>query len=218
MISLTNSDRAQQNLSALQENANLDAAAESKLGDMFKQQYFEHISPEGNGPDYVVSQAGYAYLVTGENLAMGNFSDDAALMAAWMASPGHRANILNTGFVDIGVAVGQGTMNGERVWLAVQEFGAPSTECPVVSASLKSTIETDKTSIAVLTSSLDADKTTLAALPQNTEAERTVYNTKVVGYNILANTYAVLAARLKTEIDQYNADVQAFNSCLNKKI
>ena len=215
-ITLTNNERIKQNLLALQEDKELDAAAEAKLEDMFTQQYFEHVSPQGNGPGYVVSQAGYSYLVTGENLAMGNFTDDSALLAAWMASPGHRANILNTGFVDIGVAVGQGVMNGQRVWLAVQEFGAPSSECPTISVSLKSTIDTDKTSVANLTSTLDTDKSELAAMPQDTNAERSAYNQKIVEYNLLANQYALLAVRLKTEIDQYNADAQAFNSCLNK--
>src|SRR6185369_15716694 len=118
-------------LPALKENALLDKAAKKKLDDMFAQQYFEHINPQGKGPSDLAKSVGYDYIAIGENLALGNFKNDAELVQAWMDSPGHRANILNKQYTEIGVAVGQGTYEGKKTWLAVQEFGRPTSSCPV---------------------------------------------------------------------------------------
>ena len=54
-----------------------------------------------------------------------------------MASPGHRANILNSRFIDIGVAVKEGEYQGKETWLAVQEFGEPLSDCPSPSTDLR---------------------------------------------------------------------------------
>ncbi len=105
VITLTNAERAKENLALLTENKKLDTDAELKLQDLFKQQYFDHISPQGNGPSYLADQVKYAYVVIGENLALGNFKDNESLIAAWMASPGHRANILNAAFKKVGIGV-----------------------------------------------------------------------------------------------------------------
>lgn len=216
VIELTNNARSQNGATPLAENAQLDLAAKNKLDDMFTQQYFDHISPQGNGPGYVVSQAGYNYLVVGENLAMGGFANDTDLVNAWMASPGHRANILNHDFVDIGVAVGQGTYQGKTVWIAVQEFGRPASVCPSVDASLKTKIGLDESSLASLNSELTADHQQLSTMPQNTAEEEQAYNQKVQNYNALLTTYNSDQAALKQEVASYNDEVEAFNACLAK--
>ena len=61
---------------------------------------------------------------------MGNFKNDQDLVSAWLNSPGHRANILNTRFTEIGTAVLKGFYEGREVWMAVQEFGLPLSSCP----------------------------------------------------------------------------------------
>jgi uncharacterized protein YkwD len=108
VIALTNQERRNGGVGKLTANTKLTKAAEMKLKDMFDRQYFEHISPDGKGPSYLAQKAGYEYIVIGENLALGNFKNDAALVQAWMDSPGHRENILNYRYSEIGVAVGQG--------------------------------------------------------------------------------------------------------------
>src|SRR3989338_7343541 len=89
-------------------NSKLDQAALAKANDMFEKQYFEHVSPTGTGPGDFAKKYGYDYILEGENLILGNFKDEADVVQHWMDSPGHRANILNDRFVDIGVAVVKG--------------------------------------------------------------------------------------------------------------
>jgi uncharacterized protein YkwD len=217
VIALTNQARKDNgNVPALTENAQLDAGAEAKLNDMFSQQYFDHTSPEGNGPSYIANQAGYSYVVIGENLALGNFKDDATLIAAWMASPGHRANILNPDFVDIGVAVGEGTYQGEKVWMAVQEFGRPLSACPSLSADLKTSIDADRATTDAESASLATAKTSLDSMPRLTSEEEAAYDEKISAYNSMVTQYNDAIASLKSEIAAYNAEVVAFNDCLKE--
>ena len=125
VLTETNTHRATNDLPAFASNTTLNQAAQNKLDDMFQQQYFDHVSPDGFGPADVVDNVAYTYVRVGENLALGNFDGDAALVQAWMNSPGHRANILHTGFSELGVAVGEGIYQGEQTWLAVQTFAKP---------------------------------------------------------------------------------------------
>ena len=140
-IAKTNDERRTRGLPELAANAKLAAAARVKADDLFARQYFEHVSPTGAGPADLAREAGYEYIEIGENLALGNFSDDADLVRAWMESPGHRANILNKEYEEIGVAVGKGTFEGETTWMAVQVFGRPLPDCPKPDAVLKAQID-----------------------------------------------------------------------------
>jgi uncharacterized protein YkwD len=216
VISNTNIERQKEGRGVLTENTQLNKAAEAKLKDMFAKQYFEHISPDGHGPGYVIQQAGYNYIVVGENLALGNFKNDAELVAAWMASPGHRANILNTRFTEIGVAVGQGMYNGSKTWIAVQEFGKPAAECPQIDAALKITIEREKAEVDALSADLNRRKSELSTMPKNTPEEQATYNKKVDEYNVLVKQYNDNLATLHAHIDTYNQQVRNFNACVRR--
>ncbi|HYC34592.1 MAG TPA: CAP domain-containing protein, partial [Candidatus Paceibacterota bacterium] len=130
IVTETNNQRKANGLSELGVNELLTRAAQMKLDDMFKNQYFEHESPDGKGPGEVAEAAGYRFLTVGENLALGSFADEKDLVQAWMDSPGHRANILGTQFTEIGIAAKKGMFKGEEVWIAVQEFGKPLSACP----------------------------------------------------------------------------------------
>jgi uncharacterized protein YukE len=132
-----------------------------------------------------------------------------------MASPGHRANILNARFSDIGVAVKKGLYKGKETWIAVQEFGIPSTACPSINAALKAKIDSDKSQADEAAARLDSLKRELDSMPQGTSAERSAYNTKVNQYNSLVTKYTTLTTTWRNEIDEYNREVRAFNSCLN---
>jgi uncharacterized protein YkwD len=140
ILNETNQHRAAAGLPALTANATLNHAAGNKTADMFTQQYFEHVSPDGNGPAEVAKQAGYTFLRIGENLALGNFSSEADLVQSWMDSPGHRANILGKNFTEIGIAAQPGTFEGRPAWLAVQSFGLPATACPAPAQALRDRI------------------------------------------------------------------------------
>lgn len=214
VIDLTNTERAKQKLPPLTVNQKLTNAAQAKIEDMFEQQYFDHISPQGHGPGYLADQAGYSYVIVGENLALGNFKDDAVLVAAWMASPGHRANILHTRFTEIGVAVGQSIYKGKLVWLAVQEFGTPLSTCPSIDQSLKNHIDSDKGATDAMNKNLESLQSQIHSMLQNTPATQQAYNDKVHEYNDLVVTYDAMLAKLKNEIATYNKQVVSFNACI----
>lgn len=211
VIAQTNHERTTRGLLALSENQKLDAAAAAKVNDMFAKQYFEHVSPSGLGPGGLADRVGYTYVIVGENLALGNFADDQALLTAWMNSPGHRANILNARFEEIGVAVKQGMFEGREVWLAVQEFGRPLSSCPSIDPSLKQAIENSKAQIESLQTSMDSLRQEIDAMqPKWGDA----YNQKVDEYNALIPAYNQLVEATKTLIDRYNTQVRLFNQCI----
>ena len=211
VIEHTNSARALNGgLPALIENELLNNDAKMKLDDMFAKQYFEHVSPTGAGPDDLAKTAGYAYVTVGENLALGDFESDQALVTAWMNSPGHRANILNVHFMEIGVAVGKGTYEGHETWMAVQSFGMPLSACPAIDTALKSQIDANSITIARLRTELDAKKAQMDATPTN-DPNHNVY---VGEFNAIVPEYNALVESHRVAIVMYNGGVQAFNACI----
>ncbi|MDP3882692.1 MAG: CAP domain-containing protein [Candidatus Staskawiczbacteria bacterium] len=126
IIEYTNWERQKYGLSPLSQNSKLSSAALKKAQDMLSNQYFAHVSPNGTGLVELINSVGYNYSAIAENLAYGNFKTESEVIKAWMASPGHRAAILNKNYTEIGAAIVKGTYQGRTVWMAVQEFGAPA--------------------------------------------------------------------------------------------
>ncbi len=124
LIDLTNGDREQEHLGTLTYNETLTQAAQAKANDMASKGYFAHTSPEGLDPWHFMHEAGYEFQYAGENLAV-NFSDSEDVVSAWMDSPGHRANILNGKFTEIGIATAVGEYKGKKTTFVVQMFGTP---------------------------------------------------------------------------------------------
>lgn len=124
VVSLTNDERADGGVPALARNSLLDAAAQMKAQDMAAKGYYAHVSPEGLTPMHWVDQAGYRYLIIGENLVV-NRTDAGQVVDAFMGSPGHRANILRKDFTEIGVGVANGIYKGKDATFTVQIFAAP---------------------------------------------------------------------------------------------
>lgn len=149
IIVLTNDIRQQYGLSPLKENPLLDAAAKQKAEDMFQNNYFNHFSPTGVSPWYWISKSGYNYHYAGENLAM-NFIDSEEVVRAWLNSPGHRENLLNGNYQDIGIAVlpADFSKQGINQPIVVQLFGSPQT------GKVKLTTETTKPGLAKTDSTL----------------------------------------------------------------
>lgn len=124
LVDLANADRQSEALPALERSEVLERAAQMKADHMADNSYFAHTSPEGITPWYWFRQVGYNYTVAGENLAV-HFTDSRAVERAWMNSPGHRANILNDRFTQIGIATARGEFEGYETTFVVQMFGAP---------------------------------------------------------------------------------------------
>jgi len=122
VIKLTNEQRVDLGLKPLVFNQSLSEAALAKGQDMFADQYWSHVAPDGLDPWYFIKQAGYRYRLAGENLAR-DFSNTESMMSAWMASPTHRANIVNSRYDEIGIAVIDGNLDGYETTLVVQMFG-----------------------------------------------------------------------------------------------
>lgn len=211
----TNYYRKQGGLSALVFNGKLNSAAEAKLADMFAKQYFEHESPAGYGPAHWSEAAGYAYILIGENLALGDFQNDKLLVDGWMASPGHRANIMNTKYSEIGVAVGRAKYEGRLVWMAVQEFGTPLSACPAPDESLKEKIAQYESRMGVLEMQIKVLNAELQAGRKKlkTRVEVDAYNRKADEYNATLLEYQSFSGGIKDFVKQYNNQVNAFNVC-----
>jgi uncharacterized protein YkwD len=100
----------------------LNDAAAGHARDMARKKYFEHQGRDGSQPKDRVLRAGYKSRLTGENIALGPESAE-EVVAGWLDSPGHCANIMDPRFRDIGVGVATGRGRGQIYW--VQNFGTP---------------------------------------------------------------------------------------------
>ncbi len=216
VISWTNIQRKNNGLALLSENKELNAAASMKLKDMFEKQYFAHESNEGLGPDHWVKKAGYEYIVIGENLALGNFANDEKLVEAWMNSPEHRANILNSRFKEMGAAVGKSNFKGENTWIAVQIFSLPLSACPQPDQALKTKITANTNQLEKIKSDLEKRHEELEATKPRPKSEASAYeeyNKKVGEYNALVAQYNKLAEETKSLIEKYNYSIRLFEEC-----
>ncbi|MFI1538244.1 CAP domain-containing protein [Streptomyces anandii] len=117
IVQLVNAERAKVGCSPLTLNADLSKAAQAHSDDMAAHQNMSHTGSDGSSPGDRITSAGYTWSSYGENVAYG-YSTAEQVMAAWMASPGHKANILNCGFREIGV----GLAEPGDYW--TQDFGA----------------------------------------------------------------------------------------------
>jgi uncharacterized protein YkwD len=104
-------------------NDRLAAAAMAHSEDMAKRDYFSHDSPEGMGYAQRVRRAGYAYRASGENIAAGQRTPQAAV-AAWIASPPHCQNLMRREFTEMGAGYAvRGDSSQGIYW--TQVFGTP---------------------------------------------------------------------------------------------
>ena len=121
VVDLVNQERAAAGLPALKVNTKLAGVAEKKAEDLRDKNYFAHQSPTYGSPFDMMKQFGISYSSAGENIAKGQ-KTPADVMNGWMNSPGHKANILNSSYTEIGVGYVTDS-NGTTYW--VQHFIRP---------------------------------------------------------------------------------------------
>jgi uncharacterized YkwD family protein len=109
VVDLVNKERAAAGLPALKMNTKLAGVAEKKAEDLRDNNYFDHQSPTYGSPFDMMKQFGITYTAAGENIAKGQ-KTPSDVMNGWMNSPGHRANILNAEYTEIGVGYVQTVM------------------------------------------------------------------------------------------------------------
>ena len=107
VVRLVNIERKKAGLSELKHNWELSRVARYKSEDMRDKGYFSHTSPTYGSPFKMMKSFGISYRTAGENIAKGQ-TTPAAVVKGWMNSPGHRANILNSSFTEIGVGYASG--------------------------------------------------------------------------------------------------------------
>lgn len=104
VLNLVNKERSNRGLAPLKLNDSLSNVATIKSQDMIDKNYFDHTSPTYGSPSNMINKFGISYNSMGENIAMGQSSPE-EVMNSWMNSPGHRKNILNPNFTELGVGV-----------------------------------------------------------------------------------------------------------------
>ncbi|MGW1885566.1 CAP domain-containing protein [Streptomyces sp. NPDC001970] len=117
VVQLVNSERSKAGCSPVKLNATLTKAAQDHSKDMAAHRNMSHTGSDGSNPGDRITRAGYNWSTYGENVAYG-YSTPESVMQAWMTSPGHKKNILNCAFKEIGVGLAQ----PNDYW--TQDFGA----------------------------------------------------------------------------------------------
>lgn len=118
VLQIVNAERAKEGCGPVTSNDLLATAAQRHSADMVSRDYFSHTSLDGTDPGDRITAVGYRWSTYGENIAKGQRTP-ADVMEAWMNSPGHRANILNCAFKEMGI--GKQDSGGGPVW--TQKFG-----------------------------------------------------------------------------------------------
>jgi uncharacterized protein YkwD len=119
VLQIVNAERAKAGCKALTIDSRLTAAARKHSADMAARNYFSHDSLEGVSFSQRIDREGYRWSTVGENIAAGQDSPT-SVMKAWMNSPGHRANILNCSFRNIGIGL---KLGGKFRFYWTQDFG-----------------------------------------------------------------------------------------------
>ena len=127
VVNLVNVERAKADLDPLTVDTQLTLAAQEHSESMASDDFFSHTGTDGSTPFERMKEAGYEYQAAGENLAA-SYTTPESVVSAWMNSSGHRSNILNSNFTEIGVgytllANDTGSVNYNHYWS--QSFGTP---------------------------------------------------------------------------------------------
>ncbi|MBT3166269.1 CAP domain-containing protein [Streptomyces sp. Vc74B-19] len=104
VVELVNAERAEAGCSPVTANSTLNTAAQRHSEDMASTGTMSHTGSDGSDPGARITRAGYTWSTYGENVAYG-YSTPEQVMQGWMTSPGHKANILNCSFKEIGVGL-----------------------------------------------------------------------------------------------------------------
>lgn len=124
VLDLTNVERRRAGLAPLAGSSRLGQAAQLHADQLAAANRLEHVLTGGRYPAPIdrLAAAGYQWQAYAENIATGQ-PNAAAVLLSWMRSPGHRANILNAGYTELGVGYG---VDGSGRPYYVQVFGRPA--------------------------------------------------------------------------------------------
>lgn len=121
-VELMNIERSDNGLPKYVEHVSLDNAAQNKAEDMVRNGYFAHTAPDGRTHEDFIQETGYAFSYSGENLSQG-FGSPKEVHMAFMNSPKHRGNILDSDFTEIGIGIAE---DSKGTWYVVEMFAKPA--------------------------------------------------------------------------------------------
>lgn len=186
LLNDTNAQRSANGVGVLNLDDSLNAAAQAKADDMASRNYWSHYTPEGNPPWIFVNAQGYAYQKVGENLATG-FADEQSSINGWMASPPHRANLLDPVFSDVGFGYANNpdytSAGGGPMTIVVAFYGQPkvlsaNTTAPAAATS-PPTQPTAPASQAPAPAADTSQDTSTPAIPQSAKTAATTDTPKL---------------------------------------
>ncbi len=123
LFELHNRKRAQKGMPRLCVHSALKRAAEAHSKDMIRRDYFSHVTKGTNrGPCERIRRRGYRYRYCAENIGA-HYPTPERMFEAWMKSTGHRRNILNARYREVGIGVYTGEYNGNRTTMYTVDFG-----------------------------------------------------------------------------------------------
>lgn len=127
LLQQTNQQRSNNHQEPLYINSKLTQAAQAKANDMVARNYWSHNTPDGKQPWDFIKPTGYQFTGAAENLAAG-YPDNAAVINGWMNSPGHRENILNANYREVGFGYANSpNYNGQgQQTVVVAMYGEPA--------------------------------------------------------------------------------------------
>lgn len=170
IIDLSNAARVNNGLPALNYNFQLAAAAQAKAEHMKTNQYFEHTAPDGTTGWYFIEQNGYSYSSAGENLAATN-EGSAAVVNGWLNSPGHRANLLSSEYLEVGYGIVYPD-NFEKytsIYFVVALYAVPKSG--VITAPLSVADTPNQENITNLTPSAEPDTVNVSSVSNSSQQE-----------------------------------------------
>lgn len=104
LLAETNKARTDNGLQPLVLDERLNGTAQAKCQDMLERNYWAHDTPDGTEPWQVITAHGILYQTAGENLGYG-YKEAKAQVTGWMNSPGHKAQILNSTYTNVGFGI-----------------------------------------------------------------------------------------------------------------
>jgi uncharacterized protein YkwD len=119
VLDLVNEERAEAGLAPLRNNNLLSDAAQFMANDMSTSGQFSHVDSRGRSVGSRMTEHGYSWRNAAENIAMGQQSPE-EVVQGWLNSPGHRRNLLNASYADLGFGLARSS-RGHYIW--VQVFG-----------------------------------------------------------------------------------------------
>ena len=205
LLADTNAERTSHGVSKLSLNNKLNAAAQAKADDMVARNYWSHYTPDGDAPWVFVNNQGYKYQKLGENLATG-FNDEQSTIDGWMASPAHKANLLDSAFKQVGFGYANNpnytAAGGGPMTVVVAFYGKPQVLSATTSAKAASPAPKPKTSQPAVKPAVKPAETKPAqnseiTVEQSNQIKSQPVNTKASQENIPAE---IKASRLQIAV------------------